>query len=228
MAKKRSVLSNAEFAARTSGSRSLTTGKEGGKGGYYVSRDSRVPLEIGGSNEKIVPSQHVTPELVADHIREAQGISQHVMPTGWMTGRGTTPTEKENVFQGIWKNPDTGNTHLDISDRIGRTENEKSHYEAMTRALNQKQLGVYASGAGRTLPIFTVGKTLMNKLGKIIPQYGPGQEKTPIENPQIRRNLAYMDQRKAERAEWDRLTPKQQKAKFDEVSALFRAQNEGK
>jgi hypothetical protein len=55
------------------------------------------------------------------------------------------------VHQGIWQDEDSKKTYLDVSDRIGGRASRSSLEEALTRGINQKQLGVYAAGSGKTL-----------------------------------------------------------------------------
>lgn len=146
---KRPVISSLQFAQLPGGSRELATGKQGKGSGYYVSRDPRVPVAIGGSPEKI--GSLMDPHAVVSHIEQTKGIAEKVVPTGWMTGRAATPEESANVHQGIWQNEKTKETHLDISDRIGKRASTSSLETALKRGIDQHQLGIYAAGTGKTL-----------------------------------------------------------------------------
>jgi hypothetical protein len=152
MTDKRPVLSDVQFAHLLGGSREIATGKAGKGSGYYVSRDPRVPLEAGGSQEiRATTGSLSDSRMVSEHMRDIKGIAEKVMPTGFMQARAATPTESANVHQGIWKDPKSNETHLDVSDRIGGRASRSSLEEALSRGITQKQLGVYAAGTGRTL-----------------------------------------------------------------------------
>ena len=143
----RPVISDVQFAHLPGGSREVATGKAGKGSGYYVSRDPRVPVNMCGSPEAI--SGLTNPAAVKAHIEEVKGVAEKVVPTGWMKARGATPTESANVHQGIWQ--DEGKTYLDVSDRIGGRASRSSLETALSRGISQKQIGVYAAGAGKTL-----------------------------------------------------------------------------
>ena len=205
----RQVLSDVQFAKLPGGSRSLTTKESGPNSGYYVSRDPRVPVAVGGSEEVTAPAH--SEEAVRSHFDRIKGVAEKVVPTGWMRGRAATPKEKANVFQGTWT--DEGKTYLDVSDRIGDRASESSLKEALTRGLNQKQLGVYAAGAGKTLPIHKVNPTATTKSGKVIKLYKPEEEGQLIPNPAVESVVKSIGERQATAAENKKLTKKQRQAK---------------
>jgi hypothetical protein len=149
MSDNRPVISDIQFAHLPGGSREIATGKTGKGAGYYVSRDPRVPVSMGGSPEVI--GGLTDPNAVREHMREIKGIAEKVVPTGWMRARGATAAESANVHQGIWQDEDSKKTYLDVSDRIGGRASRSSLEEALNRGINQKQLGIYAAGTGRTL-----------------------------------------------------------------------------
>ena len=149
MSDNRPVISDVQFAHLPGGSREVATGKAGKGSGYYVSRDPRVPVNMGGSEEVIGGLSDT--KTVAEHMSDIKGVAEKVMPTGYMKARGATPTESANVHQGIWQDEDSKKTYLDVSDRIGGRASRSSLEEALTRGINQKQLGVYAAGSGKTL-----------------------------------------------------------------------------
>jgi hypothetical protein len=132
------------------GSREIATGRAGRGSGYYVSRDPRVPVEAGGSNEVVGGLADVP--AVSEHMRSIKGVAEKVVPTGFMSARAATPEESANVHQGIWQDENSKKTYLDVSDRVGGRASSSSLEEALTRGIGQKQLGVYAAGAGKTLP----------------------------------------------------------------------------
>lgn len=150
MADNRPILSDAQFAHMLGGSREIATGKAGKGSGYYVSRDPRVPLEAGGSRE--ITGGLSDARMVSEHMRDIKGVSEKVVPTGFMSARAATPAESANVHQGIWQDPDSKKTYLDVSDRIGGRASSSSLEEALSRGISQKQIGVYAAGSGKTLP----------------------------------------------------------------------------
>ena len=150
MADNRPILSDAQFAHMLGGSREIATGKAGKGSGYYVSRDPRVPLEAGGSRE--ITGGLSDARMVSEHMRDIKGVSEKVVPTGFMSARAATPAESANVHQGIWQDPESKKTYLDVSDRIGGRASSSSLEEALSRGISQKQIGVYAAGSGKTLP----------------------------------------------------------------------------
>lgn len=150
MADKRPVLSDVQFAHMLGGSREIATGKAGKGSGYYVSRDPRVPLEAGGSRE--VTGGLSDPRTVSEHMKDIKGVAEKVVPTGFMKSRAATPEESANVHQGIWQDPESKKTYLDVTDRIGGRASRSSLEEALTRGIDQKQIGIYAAGSGRVLP----------------------------------------------------------------------------
>jgi hypothetical protein len=149
MSDNRPIISDTQFAHLPGGSREVATGKAGKGSGYYVSRDPRVPVNMGGSEEVIGGLSDT--KTVAEHMSDIKGVAEKVMPTGYMKARGATPKESANVHQGIWQDEDSKKTYLDVSDRIGGRASRSSLEEALTRGINQKQLGVYAAGSGKTL-----------------------------------------------------------------------------
>jgi hypothetical protein len=150
MSDNRPVISDVQFAHMLGGSREVATGKAGKGSGYYVSRDPRVPVEAGGSNEVVGGLADV--HAVSEHMRSIKGVAEKVVPTGHMSARAATPEESTNVHQGIWQDENSKKTYLDVSDRVGGRASSSSLEEALTRGISQKQLGVYAAGAGKTLP----------------------------------------------------------------------------
>jgi hypothetical protein len=150
MSDNRPVLSDVQFAHMLGGSREVATGKAGRGSGYYVSRDPRVPVEAGGSNEVIGGLADVP--AVSEHMQSIKGVAEKVVPTGYMRARSATPEESANVHQGIWQDESTKKTYLDVSDRIGGRASSSSLEEALSRGIDQKQLAVYAAGTGKTLP----------------------------------------------------------------------------
>jgi hypothetical protein len=150
MSDNRPVLSDVQFAHMLGGSREVATGKAGRGSGYYVSRDPRVPVEAGGSNEVVGGLSDVP--AVSEHMHSIKGVAEKVVPTGYMRARAATSEESANVHQGIWQDESTKKTYLDVSDRIGGRASSSSLEEALSRGIDQKQLAVYAAGAGKTLP----------------------------------------------------------------------------
>ena len=201
MSDSRPVLSDSQFAHLLGGSRELATGKQGKGAGYYVSRDPRMPVEIGGSKETVGGLADVT--KVREHLEAIKGKAEKVMPTGWMSARAATPTESENVHQGIWQDEESKKTYLDVSDRIGARASRKSLEEGLSRGINQKQLSVYAAGSGRTLPTNTEDK------------FGT---KTP--NPAAEMTLGYLKTQNAESARRKKMS---KSAKMQEKSAALEA-----
>ena len=181
MSDNRPVLSDSQFSHLLGGSRELATGKQGKGAGYYVSRDPRVPVHMGGSQETVggLADTHT----VRQHLSDIKGVAEKVVPTGWMSARAATPTESENVHQGIWQDEESKKTYLDVSDRIGGRASRKSLEEGLSRGIDQKQLSVYAAGSGRTLPTNTEDK------------FGT---KTP--NPAAEMTLGYLKTQNAESA----------------------------
>lgn len=149
MSDNRPIISDTQFAHLPGGSREVATGKAGKGSGYYVSRDPRVPVNMGGSEEVIGGLSDT--KTVAEHMSDIKGVAEKVMPTGYMKARGATPKESANVHQGIWQDEESKKTYLDVSDRIGGRASRSSLEEALTRGINQKQLGIYAAGSGKTL-----------------------------------------------------------------------------
>jgi len=145
MSNNRPVLSHAQFAQSGGASREYLTGKKGKRGGYYVSRDPRVPPTAGGGVEEI-SNKPFDVEAAAGHFVTTKDIALNTFPTEHGTVRMPTQKEKENVHQGIWTDTDSGKTYIDISDRVS------SLSEGLRRGMNQNQLGIYAAGAGKTLP----------------------------------------------------------------------------
>jgi len=145
MSNNRPVLSHAQFAQSGGASREYLTGKKGKRGGYYVSRDPRVPPTAGGGVEEI-SNKPFDVEAAAGHFVTTKDIALNTFPTEHGTVRMPTQKEKENVHQGIWTDTGTGKTYLDISDRVS------SLSEGLRRGMKQNQLGIYAAGSGKTLP----------------------------------------------------------------------------
>jgi hypothetical protein len=177
----RPVLSDAQFANLLGGSREIATGKQGKGSGYYVSRDPRMPVEMGGSKETVGGLADVG--KVREHLEAIKGKAEKVMPTGWMQARAATPTESANVHQGIWQDEESKKTYLDVSDRVGGRASRKSLEEGLSRGIEQKQLAIYAAGSGKVLPTNTEDK------------FGT---KTP--NPAAEMTLGYLRKQNAESA----------------------------
>lgn len=141
----RPVLSHSQFAQSYGASREYLTGKRGKKGGYYVSRDPRVPVGAGGGVESI-SNKPFDVEEAAAHFYETKDVATKTFPTEHGTVRMPTKKEQANIHQGIWTDTSKGKTYIDISDRVS------SLSEGLRRGVNQNQLGIYAAGAGKTLP----------------------------------------------------------------------------
>jgi hypothetical protein len=153
----REVLSDSQFSHLPGGSREIATNKSGKGSGYYVSRDPRTPVEMGGSPE--VVGGLADEATVKEHMAKIKGVAEKVMPTGWMSARAATPKESANVHQGIWQDEESKKTYLDVSDRIGGRASSSSLEEGLHRGITQKQLGIYAAGTGRTLTTNTQSET---------------------------------------------------------------------
>ena len=156
MSDNRPVLSDAQFSHLLGGSREIATGKQGKGSGYYVSRDPRVPVHMGGSKETVggLADTHT----VRQHLSDIRGVAEKVVPTGWMQARAATPAESANVHQGIWQDTESKKTYLDVSDRVGGRASRKSLAEGLSRGIEQKQLAIYAAGSGKVLPTNTEDK----------------------------------------------------------------------
>ena len=153
----REVLSDSQFSHLPGGSREIATNKSGKGSGYYVSRDPRTPVEMGGSPE--VVGGLADEATVKEHMAKIKGVAEKVMPTGWMKARAATPKESANVHQGIWQDEESKKTYLDVSDRIGGRASNSSLEEGLHRGITQQQLGIYAAGTGRTLTTNTQSET---------------------------------------------------------------------
>jgi len=208
MSDSRSVISTSQFATLPGGSRELATGKEGKGSGYYVSRDPRIPVDMGGSPEKIGGSMDT--QAVANHLEETKGTAEKVMPTGWMRARAATPTESANVHQGIWQDESTGKTHLDVSDRIGGRASRSSLENALTRGINQHQLGIYAAGAGQTLPTMNqdeLGRKTVNPGAELTLKYLKSQREESSRRKSMSRGAKKQEKNDA-LAAFDKAFPK--------------------
>jgi hypothetical protein len=203
MSDNRPVISDVQFAHLPGGSREVATGKTGKGSGYYVSRDPRVPVEVGGSEEKI--SGLTDPEAVKEHLRNIKGIAEKVVPTGWMRARGATPTESANVHQGTWK--EDGKTYLDVTDRIGERASRSSLETALSRGISQRQLGVYAAGTGKTLYTHKINPEAKTRSGNKIPAYKPNEKNQKVVNPAAEMTLKYLKQQREESAQRRKVTP---------------------
>lgn len=144
MSDNRPVISNQEFAKMPGGSRELVSGKAGKRGGYYVSRDPRLPVEKGGSPEATSNSSFDTKAVTA-HREDVKNMASKIVPTGFGTTRPATPKESANVHQGIWNDPESNKTYMDVSDRI------PSLSTALKRGIAQKQLAIWAGSKGTEL-----------------------------------------------------------------------------
>ena len=186
MADSRKIISHSQFANLEGGSRELGTMKEGRKGGYYVSRDPRVPVEIGGSLEKTASTHNVG--AIQSHFEDMKALASKIVPTGYMKARAATPEEREAVHQGIWT--DKGTAYLDVSDRIGKRASESSLREALHRGISQNQLAIWAAGSQKSLSTH------------IEDEHGRKQV-----NPAAEKTLSYLNQRQQARANWRKMTP---------------------
>jgi hypothetical protein len=75
MSDNRPVLSDAQFANLLGGSREIATGKQGKGSGYYVSRDPRMPVEMGGSKETVGGLADVG--KVREHLEAIKGKAEY-------------------------------------------------------------------------------------------------------------------------------------------------------
>jgi len=202
MSDNRPVLSDSQFAHLLGGSREIATGKQGKGSGYYVSRDPRMPVEMGGSKETVGGLADVG--KVREHLEQIKGKAEKVMPTGWMKARAATPTESANVHQGIWQDQDSKKTYLDVSDRVGGRASRKSLAEGLSRGIEQKQLAIYAAGSGKVLPTNTEDK------------FGT---KTP--NPAAEMTLNYLNKQNAESAARRKMSKGAKMEEKNEALAAF-------
>jgi hypothetical protein len=202
MSDNRPVLSDSQFAHLLGGSREIATGKQGKGSGYYVSRDPRMPVEMGGSKETVGGLADVG--KVREHLEAIKGKAEKVMPTGWMQARAATPTESANVHQGIWQDEGSKKTYLDVSDRIGGRASRKSLEEGLSRGIEQKQLAIYAAGSGKVLPTNTEDK------------FGT---KTP--NPAAEMTLGYLKKQNAESAARRKMSKGAKMKEKNEALAAF-------
>ena len=182
----RPILSHKQFSRLTGGSRELQTIQKGKSSGYYVSRDPRMPAEIGGGMEEIGSLHDVN--AVTEHYRKAKDIAGKVVPLGWMRGRAATAKEKENIHQGIWQDKDTGKSYLDVSDRIGGRASRSSLREALERGIAHNQLAIHVGGTGKDLPISKDinGQRKVNPAAEMQIGYLKGQE----EEAKKRKNMS--------------------------------------
>lgn len=202
MSDNRPVLSSSQFAHLLGGSREIATGKQGKGSGYYVSRDPRIPVEMGGSKETVGGLADVS--KVREHLAQIKGIAEKVMPTGWMKARAATPSESANVHQGIWQDEESKKTYLDVSDRIGGRASRKSLQEGLQRGIDQKQLAIYAAGSGKSLPTNTEDK------------FGT---KTP--NPAAELTLGYLKKQNSESAARRKMSKSAKNKEKNEALAAF-------
>ena len=183
------MISNEEFAGLKGGSRKLTDSKPGKGSGYYVSRDPRVPMEVGGGMEEIGKLHDV--KTVSEHFKRAKEIAGKVVPLGWMRGRAATAKEKENIHQGIWQDTESGKSYLDISDRIGGRASRSSLREALERGIAHNQLAIYAAGTGKSLPTHFETET-----------------KQKVVNPAAEMQIGYLKQQETEARQRKNMSPK--------------------
>ena len=188
MSDKRPIISSTQFAHLIGGSREIATGKKGKASGYYVSRNSQIPLEAGGSPNLVTGL--TKPINVQEHLAKIKGVAEKIVPTGWMSARAATAKESKNVHQGIWRDEESGKTYLGISDRIGDRSSESSLEEALTRGISQNQLGVYVGSTGKTMKTHYEDK----KTGK----------KTV--NPAATMTLKYLKQQKEQKKQSRKMT----------------------
>jgi hypothetical protein len=202
MSDNRPVLSDAQFSHLLGGSREIATGKQGKGSGYYVSRDPRVPVHMGGSKETVggLADTHT----VREHLSDIKGIAEKVVPTGWMQARSATPAESANVHQGIWQDTESKKTYLDVSDRVGGRASRKSLQEGLQRGIDQKQLAIYAAGSGKVLPTNTEDN------------FGT---KTP--NPAAEMTLGYLKKQNAESAARRKMSKSAKNKEKNEALAAF-------
>lgn len=202
MSDNRPVLSDAQFSHLLGGSREIATGKQGKGSGYYVSRDPRVPVHMGGSKETVggLADTHT----VRQHLSDIKGVAEKVVPTGWMQARAATPAESANVHQGIWQDTESKKTYLDVSDRVGGRASRKSLAEGLSRGIGQKQLAIYAAGSGKVLPTNTEDK------------FGT---KTP--NPAAELTLGYLNKQNEESARRRKMSKGAKAKEKNEALAAF-------
>ena len=148
-----SSISHAQFAGLPGGSRRFDN-REGGPGtGYYVSRDPDVPVEKGGSEERVAKAQSVP--AVAGHYRKNKNRAL----------AAPAPSGSNGVYQGIWtSSPEdesdrTPRTYLDISD----------HYSdpviAGHAAIANQQKGMYAAEPDKTITVWNEDKSKWSAAG---------------------------------------------------------------
>jgi hypothetical protein len=202
MSDNRPVLSDSQFSHLLGGSREIATGKQGKGSGYYVSRDPRVPVNMGGSKETVggLADTHT----VRQHLSDIRGVAEKIVPTGWMSARAATPAESANVHQGIWQDEESKKTYLDVSDRVGGRASRKSLQEGLQRGIDQKQLAIYAAGSGKVLPTNTEDK------------FGT---KTP--NPAAEMTLGYLKKQNAESAARRKMSKGAKNKEKNEALAAF-------
>jgi hypothetical protein len=202
MSDNRPVLSDSQFSHLLGGSREIATGKQGKGSGYYVSRDPRVPVHMGGSKETVggLADTHT----VRQHLSDIKGVAEKVVPTGWMQARAATPAESANVHQGIWQDTESKKTYLDVSDRVGGRASRKSLQEGLQRGIDQKQLAIYAAGSGKVLPTNTEDN------------FGT---KTP--NPAAEMTLGYLKKQNAESAARRKMSKSAKNKEKNEALAAF-------
>ena len=173
MSDNRPVLSSAEFASMPGGSREVVSGKQGKRGGYYVSRDPRLPVEAGGSPEAVSGRPFDT-QAVHEHLNDIKHTASKIVPTGFGKVRAATPAESANVHQGIWNDPESKKTYMDVSDRI------PSLSTALKRGIEQKQLAIWAAGKGTELPTHHIddkgNKTVNPAAAMVAESYGKKEQ----------------------------------------------------
>lgn len=155
MADKRPIISDAQFSKLAGGSREVLTGKQGKGSGYYVSRDPRVPMEIGGGLEETKDSHDVAG--IKEHLSKIKEVASKVVPTGWMRGRAATKKERSNIHQGIWQ--EGGKSYLDVSDRIGGRASTSSLREALQKGIEHNQWAIWAAGSKQALATHVTDKS---------------------------------------------------------------------
>lgn len=209
MADNRPIISDMQFSKLPGGSREVLTGKQGKGSGYYVSRDPRVPMEVGGGLEETKDSHDVAG--IKEHLSKIKDVASKVVPTGWMSGRAATKSERANVHQGIWQ--EGGKSYLDVSDRIGGRASTSSLREALQKGIQHNQWAIWAAGSKQALATHVTdksGRKVVNPSAEKQVEYLKAQEQESAR----RRNMS-KGQRKAEKTEaiaaWEKAFPEKGK-----------------
>ena len=137
----RNIISHSQFAKLEGGSRELGTMKEGTKGGYYVARDPRIPVEIGGSEELTASTHDVG--SIREHFQKMKDIASKVVPTGWL-GVNQYHLEEAELFDAVSRIAKESMKKLEQENKKEREklqkENEELKEKANQLAENNKKL----------------------------------------------------------------------------------------